>query len=298
MKKLILLFSFLILPLTISAKVKVVGTLPVFASIAREVGGERVDTTSLARPNQDPHFLDAKPTFVVQLNQADLLLHGGLELEIGWLPPILVQARNPKINANTPGNVDLSQGLTILDIPQGKVDRSMGDVHPLGNPHVWFDPNNIKIMAANISKHLSEIDPAGRDAYADHLRIFLDTLNQKIKTWEKESVSFKGKKVITYHKSLGYLTSWTGFEVAATVEPKPGIPPSSKHVDDLLDKISQFQVKAILMESFYPKKVPEYISEKAHIPLVEIPSDVGDEGTKDYFELMDLLIAKIKKVLS
>ena len=288
---------FLMLPLAVSAKVKVVGTLPVFASIAREVGGERVEVSRLVRPNQDPHFLDAKPTFVVALSQADLLLHGGLELEIGWLPPIVVQARNPKINPNTPGNVDLSQGNHLLEISQGKVDRSLGDVHPMGNPHTWFSPNNVKVMAVNISQHLSALDPEGKAYYAERLKTFVAALNQKIQQWEQQTAGFKGKKVITYHKSLSYFTDWTGLEVIDTVEPKPGIPPSSKHVDELLSEISNSQVKAILMESFYPSKVPEYLAEKAHIPLVQIPSDVGDEGTKGYFELMDRFIEKIKGAL-
>lgn len=297
MKKIIITFLALFIPWTALAKVNVVGTLPVFASLAQEIGGNRVSTTSLARGNQDPHFLDAKPTFVVTLNQADLLLHGGLELEIGWLPPILVQARNPKINNNTPGNIDLSRGLHILEIPQTKVDRSMGDVHPRGNPHVWLDPNNIKIMAVNITQHLSMIDPQGKNYYQDRLKQFIEALNKKINVWENETASFRGKQVITYHKSLSYLAYWTGLDVVATVEPKPGIPPSSRHVDELLDKIAALRVKAILMENFYPMKVPEYISQKSKIPLVMIPTDVGEEGIKNYFELMDHLIGQLKKVL-
>jgi len=297
MKK-ILFLLFTLLPLTASAKVNVVGTLPVFASLAEEVGGDRVEATSLARGDQDPHFLDAKPAFVVKLNQADLLIHGGLELEIGWLPPILVQARNPKINSNTPGNVDLSQGVAILEVPQTIVNRSMGDVHPRGNPHCWLDPNNVKVMAVNIAQHLSEIDPQGKDYYNERLKGFVAKLNQRIDEWRQSTASWKGKQVITYHKSLSYLTDWTGLEAVANVEPKPGIPPSSRYVDELIDKTAGWKVKGILMESFYPRKLPDYLSQKTNIPLVMIPTDVGEAGIKNYFDLIDALIKKIGQVLS
>ncbi len=298
MKKIIITFLTLLIPFTASAKLNVVATLPVFASIAQEIGGDRVQTRSLARGNQDPHFLDAKPTFVVALNQADVLIHGGLELEIGWLPPILVQARNPNINPNTPGNVDLSEGLNILEIPQTKVDRSMGDVHPRGNPHTWLDPENVRIMAVNIAEHFSELDGAGKSYYQNQLKKFLEALNEKMIQWNQETAKLKKKNVITYHKSLVYFCHWTGLEVIATVEPKPGIPPSSKHVDDLLDKIASIKVQAIIMESFYPKKVPEYLSEKSKLPLIMIPTDVGEEGIKTYFELIDTIIQKMRKVIS
>lgn len=295
-------FSFLTLlallvPLTASAKLNVVATLPVFASIAQEVGGDRVETTSLARGDQDPHFLDAKPTFVVKLNKADLLIHGGLELEIGWLPPIVVQARNPKINNNTPGNVDLSVGLNILEVPQTPVNRSMGDVHPRGNPHAWLDPENAKVMAVNIAQHLSAIDPEGKAYYGDRLKDFISRLNAKIGGWKKTTVSWKGKQVITYHKSLSYVAGWTGLEVVANVEPKPGIPPSSRYVDELIDKAKGWQAKAILMETFYPSKLPQYLSEKTNIPLVMIPTDVGEEGIQNYFDLIDALVEKVGKTI-
>ena len=301
MKKIFLLLTLLFIPLismTAAAKVKVVATLPVFASLAEEVGGDHVEVASLARGNQDPHFLDAKPTFVVKLSQADLLLHGGLELEIGWLPPILVQARNPKIVPNTTGNVNLSRGLAILEIPQTKVDRSMGDVHPAGNPHFWLDPNNAKIMAVNIGQHLSEIDPQGKSYYDERLRKFIDRLNQKMAEWQRKTENLKGKQIITYHKSLSYLAGWTGLEVVATVEPKPGIPPSSRYVDELIDKAAQLKVKAILIESFYPQKLPQYLSQKTNIPLIVIPTDIGEEGIENYFDLMETLIRKISKVIT
>lgn len=297
MKKipLILLF-FILFPLSTFAKINVVATLPVFGSLAEEIGGERVSVISLARANQDPHFLDAKPTYAVALNRADLLLHGGLELEIGWLPPVLTQSRNPKIQFNAAGNLNLSIGLRILELPTAPIDRSMGDVHPLGNPHYWLDPQNGERMAKSIAQKLTELDPAGKNYYEGRWSNFHRQLRQKMEEWNKKTSSFKGKKVITYHKSLNYFTNWTGLEVAATVEPKPGIPPSSKHVEELLEKISNQKVQGILIESFYPKKIPEYLSQKAQIPLILLTTNTDAKEAKTYFELIDKLIQEVKPI--
>jgi len=297
MKKILLWFCMMAFPWNAVAKVNIVGTLPVFSSLAEEVGGDRVEVTSLARGNQDPHFLDAKPTYVVALNKADLLIHGGLDLEVGWLPPILVQARNSKILPNSPGNVNAAQGLNILEIPKTLVDRSMGDVHPAGNPHAWLDPRNAKLIAANIYQHLAKIDPEGKAYYEGRLQDFLNRLNQKMTEWNQTTQSFHDKKVVTYHKSFGYFADWTGLDVVDTIESKPGIPPNAKHIDDLLREIPQESVKAVIVESFYPKKVPEYLSQKASIPLLQLPTDVGEEGANNYFELIDTLIREIKKAV-
>jgi zinc/manganese transport system substrate-binding protein len=298
MKRFLIFLFTILLPLNAFAKVNVVATLPVFASLAQEVGGDRISVTSLARGNQDPHFLDAKPSYVVELNKADLLIQGGLELEIGWLPPIVVQARNPKILPNAPGNLDAAQGLNILEIPKTLVDRSMGDVHPLGNPHAWLDPRNAKLIAANIYQHLAKIDPEGKDYYEGRLKDFLNRLNQKMAVWNQQAQSIRGKKVITYHKSFSYFADWTGLEIVDTVESKPGIPPSSKHVDDLIKLIPQEGVKAILIESYYPKKVPQYLSEKSNIPLLLLPTDTDEAGINSYIDLIDTLIQQIKKATS
>ncbi len=295
MKKLFL-FLFLIFPAAASAKINIVATLPVFASLAREVGGDRVDVTSLARGNQDPHFLDAKPTFVVALSHADVLLHGGLDLEVGWLPVLIAQARNSKILPHSPGNVDLSQGLEILEIPEGRVDRSMGDVHPAGNPHTWLHPRNAKIMAAAIAERLATIDPAGKSDYAARAKDFLSRLDKKIVSWEDQAAGLRGMKVITYHKSFTYFTHWLGLEVMDYIEPKPGIPPSSRHVDHLLDKIPGLGVSLLLVESFYPKKVPEYISQKTGVPFQILPTDTDEFGIRSYTELIDFLIARLYTV--
>src|SRR4030095_6906012 len=276
-----LLFAFLslfIFPAAASAKLNVVPALPVFAALAQDVGGDRISVTTLAKGNQDPHFLDAKPSYAVALNKADLLIEGGLELEVGWLPPVALQSRNSKILSSNPGNVNLAQGVNILEVPKTLVDRSMGDIHPLGNPHVWLDPRNAKIMAANIYQHLTKIDPEGKSYYDDRFKDFLRRFDEKMKQWEGQIQSFQGKDIIAFHKSFSYFADWTGLNVVANIEPKPGIPPSSGRVDELLKLMPNYKVKAILVENFYPKKIPEYLSQKSNVPMVIVPTDTGEEG--------------------
>lgn len=297
MKKWLLMLTMLLWPALAAAKVQVIATLPVFGALASEIGGERVEVKSLARGNQDPHFLDAKPSYVVALNKADLLIEGGLDLEVGWLPAILVQSRNGKIQPNADGNVNASKGLRILEIPGAKVDRSMGDVHPLGNPHAWLDPRNAKLIAANIFQQLAKLDPEGRPYYEGRLKDFLRRLDRKMAEWEPMLQKIRGKKAISYHKSFSYLADWTGLEIVANIEAKPGIPPSSKHIDSLLKIIPQQGVKAILAESFYPKKVPAYLSEKAGIPYLMLPTNTDEYGIAAYFELIDYLLREIAKAL-
>ncbi len=277
-------------------RVKVVTTLPVFASIAQEIGGERIDIDSLAPPNKDPHFLDAKPSYVVKLNRADVLIEGGMGLENGWLPPILMQARNAKVMPGRAGYVNLATGIAPLEIPTA-AGRALGDVHPAGNPHTWLDPRNIKIMAVNIQKHLIEVDPAGRAHYQANLRAFLQRLNDKISDWEKRGRQLKGVAVLTYHKSLSYFSKWIGITIVDTIEPRPGIPPSSRRADKLLQKIPSWQIKAVIAEPFYPKKLPRYIAEKGGIPLLIVETDTGDQGIHNYFDLMDRLIDQLIQVL-
>jgi zinc/manganese transport system substrate-binding protein len=298
MKKILLLALALLLPNLAEAKLKVVATLPVFADLAREVGGERIEVTSLARGNQDPHFLDAKPTFAAALNQADLLVHGGLDLEIGWLPPLLVQSRNGKIQPNAPGNVNAALGIQVLEIPRTAVDRSMGDVHPLGNPHTWLDPRNGKLIAANIFQHLVRLDPAGKDYYEARLKDFLARLDNKLAEWQPIIAGFQGKKILSYHKSFTYFFAWSGLVAVGSIEPKPGIPPSSRHVDELLKRIPAEGVQLIVAESFYPKKVPAFLSDKSGIPFLMLPTDTDDQGVRGYLELIDYLVREIQKGLS
>jgi zinc/manganese transport system substrate-binding protein len=298
MKKILLFFLLiLIFPKMLLAEVKIVATLPVFGSLANAVGGERVSVQSLGRPNQDPHFLQAKPSYSVALNRADLLIHAGMDLEVGWLPVVLLQSRNPKIQTNALGNVDASVGIQVMEIPTGVITRAMGDVHPLGNPHYYLDPRNGAVMARNIFQHLVGVDPEGEVYYRERLSTFEKRLNQKLVQWKTAAGPLAGKNVVTYHKTYNYFAAWTGLNVAASVEPKPGIPPSSKHVDWLLEFIPQNQIKAILMEPYYPKKVPEVISAKTGVPLAFLPANTNDDSEQAFFQLFDELIQKVVAVI-
>lgn len=281
------------------AKVRVVSSLPTFAEIAKEIGGDKIEVKSLAKGYQDPHFVDGKPSFILDLNKADLLIYNGLELEIGWLPPLVTGARNSKILPGNTGNLDCSTLISnILEVPTKKIDRSMGDIHPGGNPHYWLDPRNGIAVAKGIAGRLKEIDPQNTSYYDDRLNDFVKRLGAKIKEWEEKLAPYRGTKIVTYHKSWGYFSDWAGFDEVGYVEPKPGIPPSPSYVVDLIRKIQGMNVKLVIAESFYPQKVPALIAQKAGASFLVLPSDVGAaEGIDTYFDLFDAIVGEITSKL-
>src|SRR5215212_9842064 len=210
-------------------KLSVVATTPDLASIAREIGGNLIEVKALAKPTEDPHFVDAKPSHIVTLNRADMLIEGGAELELGWLPSLLESARNDKIAAGAPGRVSASQGVKLVEIPT-TFDRSKGDVHALGNPHFLIDPVNVKLIAAQIADHLAKIDPADAEAFNGNLKRFNATLDQKVVEWQKLLAPYAGAKIVTYHRDFTYLAERFKLDVVETLEPKPGISPSPSHL--------------------------------------------------------------------
>jgi ABC-type Zn uptake system ZnuABC Zn-binding protein ZnuA len=275
-------------------KLNVVATIPDYASIAEQVGGDRVKVTSIARGTEDQHFVDARPSYVRVLNQADVLIEGGAELEVGWLPPLVTGARNSKILADAPGHVVLSRNVRLLDQPTGAVDRSMGDVHPYGNPHFTLDPSNGKTIAKTLAETFSRLDPPGAETYQANLKKFSDRLDQKIVEWTKLLEPYRGTKVVTYHKSLDYFLTRFGLTLVATIEPKPGIEPSPSYVSGLIPKLKSEGVKLILIEPFRPRKTPEYVAKNIGAKLLLFPGSVGgNEQAKDYFSLFDYDIGLI-----
>jgi len=282
------------------AKVRVVTSTPDFAAIAKEIGGDKIDVESLAKGYQDPHFVDAKPIYITKLNRADILVYNGLDLEIGWLPILVTGARNSNIaTLNSPGNVDASRFLTtVLDLPTGPVDRSMGDVHPRGNPHYMLDPRNGILVAKGITGKLSEVDPENAEYYEENYRNFEKRLELKIAAWTKELAPYKGTKVVSYHKNLNYFTRWAGFEDAGYIEPKPGIPPTPSHVAALIKKMEAEDVKLVLASNYYPQKTPRIISEKTGAVFLSLPTSVGGEdGIDTYFDLFDAIVGQITSAL-
>src|SRR3954465_1323733 len=247
MKKILLvLFTFLCAALTTEAKLNVVATLPDFGALAREIGGDNVEVTVLAKPTEDPHFVDARPSFVVALRNADVLIDGGAELEIGWLPPLLQNARNAKVEVGKPGRVQASQGIKLMGAPQ-QLTRAAGDVHALGNPHFAVDPIIAKTVAQHIAQAFSALDPPNAAAYDANYKKFESTINAKLQEWGTAILPFKGQHVVAYHDSWPYFAHRFGINIDTFLEPKPGIPPSPSHLAEVIEKMKAQKIKAIIM---------------------------------------------------
>jgi zinc/manganese transport system substrate-binding protein len=299
MKRLLTIAALLIGGLAAQAKLNVVATLPDFGSIAESIGGDKIKVTSIARGAEDPHFVDARPSFIRVLNQADVLIEGGADLEIGWLPPLVNGARNSKIIGTAPGHVILSRGLMLLEVPNAPVDRSQGDVHPGGNPHYWLDPANARPMAARLAEVFSQLDAANASYYAANLKQFNAALDDKLAAWTKQLEPFKGTKVVTYHKSFDYLLKRFGFELAGTLEPRPGLEPSPTHISGLIPRMKSEGVKLVIIETFRPRRTPERVATDAGAKLLVLPFSVGGvPQAKDYFGLIDHDVAQIAKALA
>lgn len=256
--------------------------------MAETIGGDRVETFALAKGYQDPHFVDAKPSFIVRLSRADLLIAAGLELEIGYLPPLIDQSRNTKIHPGNPGYLDASVGVDILQRPTTQVTRAMGDVHPYGNPHYWTDPDNGRVIARAIAARLSELDPAGKATYDRNLAAFEARLAAKTKEWDAKMAPFAGTKIVTFHDSWPNFAKHFKLTVAGHVEPKPGIPPSPSHTLEIINLIQSEKIPVILVEPYFDAKTPNAVAGKTGaVVVVFYPSVGGIPEIKDYFGLFD-----------
>jgi zinc/manganese transport system substrate-binding protein len=270
----------------------VVATTPDLGAIARSVGGDRVEVTSIARPTEDPHFVDARPSFVRTLNKADVLIEGGAYLEAGWLPPLVDGARNSKIAAGAPGRIVASQGIALRDVPTS-LDRSMGDVHPLGNPHYLLDPVNAKTAAGTIAAGFCAADAAGCDLYREGAQRFAAAIDAKLPQWQSALAAVKGAKVVTYHKNFDYLADRFGLVVFDNLEPKPGIPPSPTHIAELVPRMQAAGVKLILVEPNREQQTPEFVADKTGARVVPLPLMPGGEEASDYVALIDYDVKQI-----
>ncbi len=278
----------------VDAKVNVVTTTPDLAAIVSEVGGDLVSVKAIARGNQDPHYVQAKPSYMRMLNQADLLIYTGLELEVGWLPLLIQGARNPKISPGALGHLDASEGIRLLEIPDGKLDRSMGDVHPEGNPHYMLNPHNGLMVGQTIALRLSQLDPENATYYGKNLSVFQERLQAKIKVWETHLRDMKGKKIVTYHKLWEYLTDWLHLEIVGQVENKPGIPPSPRHVADLVAHMKAQDINLVLTSDYSDPKPAERVAEQAGAKLLVLPASVnGREGIETYADLFEVIVSQL-----
>ena len=273
-----------------AAQIRVVATTPDLASVAREIGGDKVSVVALAKPTEDPHYVDAKPSHIVTLNRADALIEGGAELELGWLPPLLENSRNSKISAGAPGRIVASDGVKMLEIPTS-FDRSKGDVHSLGNPHFMIDPVTVRIIARNIADHLTQIDPKNAATYNGNLTRFNTKLDAKYADWQKELAPYRGARIVTYHKDFVYFSDRFGLTIVDELEPKPGIAPSPAHLAQVISKMKATNARVILVQPFQNRKTAETVARQTGAVVLDVPEQPGAApNTTTYFEMMDNLV--------
>jgi len=276
------------LPAPAGAALNVITTTADLEALAREVGGDRIKVESLARGYQDPHFVEAKPSFMIKLHRADLLIAVGRELELGWLPPLITQARNSKIQPGGAGYLDASLTARILDIPTGQITRAMGDVHPSGNPHYWLDPDNGKRIARAIAAKLSEMDSANAAYYKERLADFERRVDAADQGWKAQMAPYRGVKVVTYHRSWSNFADHFGLDVIGYVEPRPGIPPSPSHTIALMKAMREQNVKIIIVEPYFDAKTPNSIARETGAKVLVMPPSVGGlPQASDYIKLFD-----------
>lgn len=317
-----------------AAKLSIVATTPTLASLARSVAGGKAAVISLASGREDPHYLQALPSYLVRARKADLWIKSGMDLEIGWEGPVLDGSRNPAIRPGRLGYLDVSAGVMKLEVPKGKISREMGDVHPAGNPHWWLDPLNGRIAAGSIAKRLVELDPGNARVYMSNLagfRLELDrkmfgpvlletikgarlwalllrgelaaelkkrNLSGQVGGWYGAMAPFRGEAIVTYHKSWVYFCERFGLRVIAELEPKPGVPPSGSHLQKVIRIAKKQGVKLILMENFYSPKAARLVADQIGAKVVQTTNSVGgDAGAVDYIALMDLIVDRVSRAL-
>jgi len=280
------------------APLEVVTTTEDLAALTREIGGDKVKVTGLAKGYQDPHNVDPKPSFIMSVSRADLLVVVGRELEIGWLPPLVSRSSNAKIQPGSKGYLDASLTVKILEIPTGQITRAMGDVHPSGNPHYWLDPGNGRLIAQAIEQKLTELDPADKAYFAQRYADFDKRLAAGEKRWDAMMAPYKGTKIVTYHRSWPNFMDRFGLDVMGYVEPKPGIPPSPSHTIELIAAMKAQGVKLVVMESYFDAKTPEKIALEAGGKVVTLaPSVGGEKAATDYIQLFEFNVTTMAAAL-
>ncbi|MEO7137017.1 MAG: metal ABC transporter substrate-binding protein [Gemmatimonadales bacterium] len=280
-----------------SKKLTVVATTPDLASLAKVIGGDAVEVKALAKPTEDPHYVDAKPSHIVTLNRADVLIEGGAELELGWLPPLLESARNDKIAAGAPGRIVASQGIRMLEVPT-TFDRSKGDVHPFGNPHFLLDPLNVKLIVAQMAEHFALVDPKAADLFKTNLRTFDAALDLKLAAWQKQLAPYRGAKIVTYHQDFVYLAKRFNLDVVATLEPKPGISPSPAHLAKVIATMKAANARVILVQPYQNRRTAETVARQTGAVVLDIGQQPGAlKNTDTYFALMDYMVGTLATAL-
>lgn len=278
------------------AALNVVACEPEWAALVKELGGDKVNVSSTTTALQDPHHIEARPSLIARTRNADLVICSGSELEIGWLPLLLTQSGNGRVQPGSPGYLEASQYVVKLEVPR-VVDRSMGDVHPGGNPHVHLDPRNIVKIAAALGERMAQLDAAEAGNYRARTKAFLDRWSEATARWEKEGAPLKGMAVVGYHKNMTYLNAWLGIREIGSLEPKPGLPPTTAHMSELLARLAKEPAKAVVRSAYNDPRAAEWLSGNAKIPVVTLPFTVGGtEKAKDLYGLFDDTLARLLAV--
>jgi zinc/manganese transport system substrate-binding protein len=284
----------------VQAQLRVVTSTTDLADIAKSIGGKHVSVEAICAGEQDPHYVQARPSYMVKLSRADLLIHVGLGLEIAWLPPLIRGARNPDINPGKPGNLDASRVIEPIDVPRGNVDRSQGDIHPFGNPHYWLDPDNGKRIAKRIADRLAQLDPKHVDDYRAALARWAKSLDAALVRWDEQMAPLRGRKVVSYHATFNYFLKRFGLVQAGYVEAKPGIPPAPAHLAKLVKSMRTDRVRVVLHERYHDRGASDIVARRGgDAKVLVLPTSVGgDKGVGSYQKLIDHLVRQVAKHLT
>ena len=296
-KKIIAILLLLISAQSFAATIKVVTTLTDLKSIAELIGGEKVSVTSIATGYQNPHFVDPKPSYIMNLSSANLFVTVGLDLETGWSPQLLTSSRNPKIQKGAAGYVDASENIPLLQVPSS-ANRGEGDIHIYGNPHYWLDPLNGKIIARNIANGLERVDPANKSYYEANLKSFNDKIDAKMKEWAAKMAPFKGSPIIAYHNEWVYFETRFGLHIVDFMEPKPGIPPTPSQLVKVIDEVKSNKIKVIISSPYFTTSSSDVVAKQTGVKVLTLATSVSAfDSIKNYFDLFDYDIAQLTAVL-
>ena len=278
------------------AALNILACEPEWAALAKEIGGDKVTVYTATTALQDPHRIEARPSLIARARGADLLVCTGAELEIGWAPLLQTQSGNPKIQVGQPGYFEAEGVVALLEKPT-RLDRSMGDIHAAGNPHIHLDPRNIARVSAALSERMANLDRANAGSYEDREKSFLQRWNDATARWEQQAAPLKGLPLVVYHKNLTYLINWLGMREVGALEPKPGLPPSTAHLSELLEQLKRDPAKAVVRAAYNEPRAAEWLAERAKIPAVMVPFTVGGtDNAKDLFGLYDDTLTRLLAV--
>jgi zinc/manganese transport system substrate-binding protein len=277
------------------AVLNVFATVPEWGALAQELGGDKVKVYTATNALQDPHHVEARPSLIARARGADLVVATGAELEIGWLPLVLQQAGNPRVQPGTTGYFEAAGYVPLVGKPQ-RLDRAEGDVHPLGDPHIQTDARNIARVAAPLAERMAQLDPSNAAHYRDRHQQFAQRWSASLARWEQQAAPLKGVPVVVQHKGFTYLEAWLGLNEVAALEPKPGIEPTTSHLSDVLAALQRQPARMILRAAYQSDRPSQWLAERAKVPVVTLPFTVGGtEGARDLFGLFDDTIQRLLK---